>query len=181
MKQVYVLLGGVSPAIPFLGIKAGADGWITSRGLYKFGLSLAHKDSIEIKTYIWGDWETCRGDMIRDSADKKILLGYSGGGLRATYVAMSHPITIDLMVLWDPSPKWQMQPIFPNVKQVLQFHNNNPMMPSPYGMLGGGKTYQAYGIPEITKFTTEEVSMQHLLIQVNADIQNKTREAILAL
>jgi hypothetical protein len=63
-----------------------------------------------------------------------VVIGYSGGGSRATWLADGELIIIDLMVLYDPSPSWQMKPVKDNVKRAICYHNTNPM----FGRLGGG-------------------------------------------
>ena len=189
MKRIYVLLGGVAPAIPFLKIPDGADGWVTSRGLVTFANDLTTYTRTIVHTYVWGNWETCLNDMEAEyrrgipEGDKMIVIGYSGGGSRATYIGYSLPAKyiIDLMVLWDPSPKWQMQyQLGPNVKKILQFHNTNPMMPSQYGMLGGGEV-KIRSENHTTKVETVSIAEQHLLVQADKSIKAKTLTEIFAL
>jgi hypothetical protein len=48
-----------------------------------------------------------------------MVIGYSGGGSRATWLAnLPAKPKIDLMVLYDPSPTWQMKAIYANVKKA---------------------------------------------------------------
>jgi len=48
-------------------------------------------------------------------------------GSRATWLAnMPSRPRIDLMVYYDPSPKWQMRSLGLNVKKALCYHNTKP-------------------------------------------------------
>jgi pimeloyl-ACP methyl ester carboxylesterase len=61
--------------------------------------------------------------------DLVIVIGYSGGGSRATWLAnLPAKPKIDLMVLYDPSPTWQMKAIYANVKKALCYRNNHAFL-----------------------------------------------------
>ena len=64
---------------------------------------------------------------------------------------------------YDPSPRWQMEPLKGNVTKAVCYHNNWPLM---FG-LGGG---QLTG-PNVE---TVEVSEQHLLVQYDNTLHGRT-------
>ena len=126
--------------------------------------------------WTWGNWyEAAKSIAISKlPKDKLVVIGYSGGGSRATDVANSfmRALQIDLMVLYDPSPKWQMNPIGDNVKNAICYYNTNPMMPSPYGMLGGGR------LTGTAHIETIPIAQQHLLVQFNQSLHERTVAAM---
>jgi hypothetical protein len=66
---------------------------------------------------------------------KIVLIGYSGGGSRATWIANEiFPRRIDLLVAYDPSPAWQMRKLPPSGGKAICYRNTRPLM---FG-LGGG-------------------------------------------
>jgi len=92
-----------------------------------------------VTTYNWNSWpDAYRAILTNQGKAKIVVIGYSGGGSRATWLAnMPSKPQIDLMVYYDPSPRWQMKPISANVKRALCYHNTNPMMWVPgIGTLG---------------------------------------------
>jgi hypothetical protein len=166
--KVFLLLGGMAPN--------GLDGYVTSSGMLLLRSSLQKIPNVDVSTYTWGSYQKAWYDMSQTyETEKRVVIGYSGGGSRATWLANLSPhINIDLMVLYDPSPKWQMQPIQENVKQAICYHNTNPMQPSFYGWLGGGVLTGNAN----THIVTEDISMQHLLVQGSVTLHAKTIEAV---
>lgn len=156
MKQVFVLLGGLW----------GPDGYVTSGGLVSFAKELERLKDTKVRIYTWDQYlQVDAAIKMVPPEDKVVVLGYSGGGSRATYLQAR----IDLMVLWDPSPAWQMEPLRPNVKRVISFFNRNPAM---FG-LGGGVVTADFD-NTTTKIEVYPISIQHLLVQSNAMVQNLT-------
>lgn len=166
MTRVYILLGGLW----------GFDGPVTSRGMYGLAGQLGKLINTAVSTYTWTNWPTARDDIAKVWGAKVVVIGYSGGGSRATYLAnqLAKP-AIDLMVLYDPSPRWQMQPIGNNVKHAMCYYNLSPMMPSPFGMLGGGKLIGQ------TNIETFPIAEQHLTVQYDQTLHARTVAAVKAL
>ncbi len=166
MINAYILRGGILPG--------GVDGPVSSAGMDSLARQLRGLNiNINTMVYNWGDTGSLLRDLANEPNDRKaILIGYSGGGSRATWVANSIRHWIDLMVLYDPSPKWQMQPIGKNVRKAICYHNLNPMMPSFYGMLGGGL------LTGSTKIEIVEISEQHLLVQADQRLHDRTLAAV---
>lgn len=176
-KNIYVLLGGIGPG--------GADGWVTSAGLWHFTSTLQGLGNV--KTYTWGNWGQVRYDIMTATkpGDKNIVIGFSGGGSRATYLAFpfygEETAEVDLMILWDPSPSWEMYQIYPNVKQVINFYNTKPMMWVPFiGSLGGGQV-MLHQDNKTTKVTVNTIAIQHMLVQLSSTVHSKTFEYVKAL
>lgn len=176
-KNIYVLLGGIA--------SGGIDGYATSIGLLTFAKQLAPFGNI--KTYTWGNWGQVRYDIMTATkpGDKNIVIGFSGGGSRSTYLAFpfygEETAEVDLMILWDPSPSWQMYQIYPNVKQVINFYNTKPMMWVPFiGSLGGGQVV-LHNDNKTTKVTVNPIAIQHMFVQFSSNIHNKTLEYVKAL
>jgi pimeloyl-ACP methyl ester carboxylesterase len=159
--KVHLLLGGLF----------GWDGYVTSAGM--LGLAKQLQPYATVSTYTWGDWERALQNVCLDYQHRVVVIGYSGGGSRATWLALdTKEPRIDLMVLYDPSPKWQMRPIRTNVGHAICYYNTNPRMPSPYGMLGGGQLTGSAHIETIT------ISEQHLLVQADQTLHEKTVAAV---
>jgi hypothetical protein len=95
------------------------------------------------------------------------VVGYSGGGSRATWLANSvlHK-PIDLMVTYDPSPSWQMQNLPPNVKKAITYQNQVPFFSLGGGVLTG---------PNVTRLLIAE---QHLVVQFDERLHRITLQAI---
>lgn len=151
MRRITVLLGGIW----------GPDGYADSAGMWAFGRSLG------AAIYTWNDWLRAAHDF----GDHEVVIGYSGGGSRATWLAEETPHTIDLMVLYDPSPRWQMKRLSKRVRQTLCYYNTHPEM----GPLGGGKATGDGHIDIIP------ISEQHLKVDWDEKLHNMTRAAITAL
>jgi pimeloyl-ACP methyl ester carboxylesterase len=160
---IVVLLGGLW----------GSDGFVTSAGIVTLAKMLEPFGNVQVLT--WDKYADAAYIKIpRTARGKVILIGYSGGGSRATWLASTTDSSIDLLIAIDPSPSRQVRSLGPNVKRAICFHNNNPMMPSIYGPLGGGRLT---GIKDIA---THEISEQHLLVQYDGDIREKVIAAVRA-
>lgn len=159
MVKVINLLGGFF----------GPDGWVLSRGMLVLADQLNAIPGVTVTSYSWSEW-----DNVTLTDDTNCVIGYSGGGSRATWLANADDVSIDLMVLFDPSPAWQMQPIGANVKRAICFYNNAPMM---FG-LGGGVLATIKGGPVIE---TVEISEQHLFVQLDQSLRDQTIAAVRAL
>lgn len=170
MVRVFNLLGGMF----------GADGWADSRGMIVLADRLAKLPNVRsVDNYSWYDWQQAASDiMTAPTSDKKAVIGYSGGGSRATWLANSIKNPIDLMVLYDPSLAREMQPIGSNVRHGVCYHNNNPGMWLPfYGPLGGGVLSGLAG----TVIETIEISEFHMLVQMDQKLHDTTVKFVEAL
>lgn len=153
----YILLGGFF----------GADGFITSAGMY--GLKAMLSDIVPCSVYQWADYHSAANAIATDKPSKVIVIGYSGGGSRATWLADdNHQQIIDLMVLYDPSPRWQMVPIGQNVRKAITYHNKAPMF---FGLGGGVLTGK-------TDIETIDISENHIVVQSDIDLHNRTVAAV---
>lgn len=165
--RIFILLGGFMP---------GPDGWIDSAGMHVLAAELAAKfPAAEIAEFQWSSYPAAAEAIGKaDAGDRIVVIGYSGGGSRATWLAKERPkLKIDLMVLYDPSPTWQMQPIKGTaVKRCLCYHNQNPFFLG----LGGGA---AIGDPG--QVETIDVSENHMLVQADQGLHARTVKAIAAL
>lgn len=155
---IFVLRGGIAPQ--------GMDGPVSSRGMDLLADRLQGKGR-SIRRYNWGAWTQARADIFGEMArgSKIAIIGYSGGGSRATWIADTIPrATIDLMVLYDPSPSWQMDPISNNVKRAVCYYNRMPLM---FG-LGGGQ------LKGTTQIETVRIAEQHLAVQFDESLHART-------
>jgi hypothetical protein len=119
-----------------------------------------------VTTYTWNNWEK----IVLYGHD--VIIGYSGGGSRATWLVDKWWATpIDLMVLYDPSPKWQMEPIGPNVKKAICYQNMRPLM---FGLGGGVLTRRGSGSPILVR----KIKEQHLAVQYDQTLHAATIQAI---
>jgi hypothetical protein len=176
--QVYLLLGGL----------VGSDGSVTSVGMFQLAKMLRALPDTKVWTYTWDKWaEAYKTILANEGKAKIVVVGYSGGGSRATWLAnMSSKPQIDLMVNYDPSPKWQMKPIGSNVKKALCFHNTKPMMWMPgVGDLGGGQLVGNVpgfgGRPGHSGIEIINIAEQHMLVQVDQSLHERTVKAVGAL
>lgn len=177
--QVYLLLGGL----------IGPDGTVTSAGMFQLAKMLRELPDTEVNTYTWNRWtEAYKAILDNEGKAKIVVIGYSGGGSRATWLAnMPSRPQIDLMIHYDPSPRWQMMSISTNVKKALCYHNTKPMMWVPgIGDLGGGqlvgKTLDVGGEPiRGPSIETVDIAEQHLLVQLDQSLHERTVEAVRAL
>jgi hypothetical protein len=108
--------------------------------------------------------------------DIVIVIGYSGGGAKATWLANgyfggSYPKDalprpqIDLMILYDPSPTWSMMPIQDNVKRAICYRNVTPLF---FG-LGGGVL-----VGNNTQIDTIDIFEHHWLVQMDSMLHQRT-------
>jgi pimeloyl-ACP methyl ester carboxylesterase len=104
MIDVFILLGGLT---------GGQGEQLVNVGMRALALQLQQIPGMRVTQYPWGEYERV---ALNHHYDSVVVIGYSGGGSRATWLADEHPLTIDLMVLYDPSPAWQMKPLKDNVK-----------------------------------------------------------------
>lgn len=165
--KVFLLHGGIF----------STDGIVTSVGMNGLASMLRRLPGVgDVRTYLWGNWRTTYNDiMALDPKEKVVVIGYSGGGVKATWVANgwfgsgSYPKDasprprIDLMVLYDPSPKWAMMPVGENVARAICYHNASPLM---FG-LGGGVLTGAH----VESFDIHE---QHLAVQFDQGLHGRT-------
>jgi hypothetical protein len=123
-----------------------------------------------VESYTWRDWVTAANNIWALPAEdtKVVVVGYSGGGSRATWLANSilHK-TIDLIVTYDPSPVWQMQNLPPNVKKAITFQNQTPRF---FGLGGGVLTG-----PRVDRYLIAE---DHLAVQFDERLHQITLDAI---
>lgn len=164
MINVFLLEGGLF----------STDGVITSAGMGTLAAMLRAIPDVRVVTYLWHNWTRCYGELMAHQNEKCAVIGYSGGGMKSTWVANGCILDgsaikyaalprIDLLVAYDPSPAGSLQKLRDNVKKAICYHNTMPLM---FG-LGGG---QLTG-PHVT---TINVGMQHLAIQFSLDLHNRT-------
>lgn len=162
IKKVYMLLGGL----------VGPDGALLAP-VENSGMLVIQAElkvmGCELHVETWDEWSKFIPLIGQASPDyKNILIGYSGGGWRATTLANATPRPhIDLMILIDPSPKWKMEPIGTNVVRAILIHNNEMM-----GNLGGGELVGRIR-PEVM-----EVTAPHLLVPELPEVQKRVIEAV---
>lgn len=153
MKQVHILLGGLTP---------WGDGYFTSAGMYGLADQLRKLPETSVTVWTWARWIECMRAIKPDT--KLVIIGFSGGGSRATWLADAYKKDIDLMVLYDPSPSWQMEPVYANVKHVVCYQNDTPLMLG----LGGGK------VEAHTNSSVFHIAEQHLAVQYNQTLHKRT-------
>jgi hypothetical protein len=160
-KHVYLLLGGLQ----------GKDGWVTSAGMFGLRSSLAALPDVTVTTYDWPSYKKVAADIaLLPKDDIVIVIGYSGGGAKATWLAnLPSKPQIDLMVVYDPSPPWGMQVIGPNVKRALCYCNATPAF---FG-LGGGVLRG-----RDTHVETVKIYEQHMLVQIDQTLHQRTIEEV---
>ncbi len=169
--QVYLLLGGL----------VGTDGTVTSAGMFHLADMLRTLPDTTVTTYNWSSWpDAYRAILANQGKAKIVVIGYSGGGSRATWLAnMPTKPQIDLMVSYDPSPRWQMKPIGANVKKALCYHNTQPMMYMPgIGSLGGGELVARAPGKGDAAIENLDIAEQHFLVQVDQSLHQRTLEAV---
>jgi hypothetical protein len=170
-KHVYLLLGGIN----------STDGWMTSAGMFGLRSSLAALPDVEVNTYEWASFRKAAKDIASLPPDDiVIVIGYSGGGAKATWLANgyfggSYPKDtlprpqIDLMILYDASPTWSMMAIHDNVKRAICYRNVTPLF---FG-LGGGAL-----VGKNTKIETVDIFEHHLLVQMDSTLHQRTIEEV---
>jgi hypothetical protein len=157
---VYILMGGF----------VGLDGYMDSNGMLLLARRIAKIPYTWVETYPWENWVSAANRLWArpTKAAKVVVVGYSGGGSRATWLANSvlHK-PIDLMVTYDPSPKWQMQNLPPNVKAAITYQNQVPFLFD----LGGGELTG----PKVERYLIAE---EHLAVQFDERLHQITLHAI---
>jgi esterase/lipase len=121
-----------------------------------------------VEVYNWRDWVSAANRIWARKDARVVVVGYSGGGSRATWLANSvlHK-PIDLIVTYDPSPPWQMQNLPPNVKKAITYQNQRKF----WFKLGGGELTG----PNVDRYQIEE---EHLAVQIDERLHKITLHAI---
>ena len=162
--HVYILLGGLAGGDPSRAVNEGMD--------FLAG-QLKVIPGVKVTSYPWADYERIVVEHPNKADDELVVIGYSGGGWKATVLANEHSgLLINLMVLYDPSPAWSMRPISHNVVRAICYHNTNPM----FGNLGGGRLSGPPGIVE-----TIDIAEEHLFVQNDQSLHAHTVAAVKAL
>ncbi len=158
MLRIYTILGG------FIGF----DGYVTSAGLYGLNHQIEEKfPYAKITTYTWSEYRKVGFTIAEYQRDRHAVIAYSGGGSRATWLAnVFRSRMIDRMILYDPSPHWQMMPIGnTGVVKALVYQNSAPFF---FGYGGGaveGRPGQVQTVP---------ISMNHVVVQFSQELHNRT-------
>lgn len=160
--NIFILRGGLF----------GPDGPLVSAGMDALARRLASVSKyITCRVYNWCDWQEVGHDIDAQSDMLPVvLIGYSGGGSRATWVAPGRRVA--LMVLYDPSPIYQCLHIGANVKRCICYYNQTPMMLG----LGGGIVAGVGKNVEVVK-----IAQQHLSVQFSSELHDMTEQAVRAL
>ena len=170
--KVFLLQGGI----------IAIDGVVTSAGMNELAHTLDALPGVDIDTYLWNHWTQVYHDVMAHQDDKVVVIGYSGGGMKATWVANGCVLgndgaihgyrrpRIDLMITYDPSPAESMQALHDNVTQAVNYHNTMPLM---FGLGGGVVTG-----PHVT---TIDIAEQHLAVQFNPHLHARTVAYVQAL
>ena len=158
--HVYVLLGGF----------VGRDGYVDSAYMLLLARRIANIPRTIVESYSWANWVTAANRIwaLPTENTKVAVVGYSGGGSRSTWLAntiLHKPI--DLIVTYDPSPRWQMQNLPPNVKKAITYQNQTPRF---FGLGGGVLTG-----PNVERFLIAE---EHIAVQFDEQLHQITLEAI---
>ena len=154
MIHVFVLLGGLF----------GLDGWADSRGMVTLADRIGKIPNVKVVTYGWSSYQTVIEDIKKISTkDKIVLVGYSGGGSRITWIANMVKKPIELLIAYDPSPAFQTLHLPDRVKKAVCYYNTSPMMLG----LGGGRLTGKH-------VETIRVSEQHLSVQSDESLHKIT-------
>jgi hypothetical protein len=165
MKQIHLLLGGMTGTVldrP------------TTGGMLKLVELLA---PLKVTTWYWGQWPQAWQAIYAawHATDQLIIIGYSGGGSRGTYLCNAlFPAPIALFVAYDPSPAREMHPIRRNVVKAVCYYNERPLM---LGLGGGLVTSESPG-HHPPAIDVEPIKLQHLRVQYSAQLHAKTVELI---
>ena len=151
----------------------GPDGWLDSAGMHVLRGELAATfPQAEISEFQWSSYGSAASEIAKATpTDKIVVIGYSGGGSRATWMVSERPkLRVDLMVLYDPSPTWQMKSIAGSgVKHCVCYHNKSPFFLG----LGGGEAMGDPGQIEVI-----DVSENHMVVQADQSLHDKTIKEI---
>jgi pimeloyl-ACP methyl ester carboxylesterase len=150
--RVFIILGGLF----------GLDGYVTSRGMIGLGNQIKTKfPNADVTYFTWTDWQAVVNVLSPTlKGDKNVVIGYSGGGSRATWLAGQYGTLIDLLITYDPSPQISMRQVR---CKAINYHNQAPWM---FG-LGGGVLVG----PNVH---TVEISEQHLMVQYDQRLHDMT-------
>ena len=161
----FILLGGLF----------SWDGVVTSAGMEMLASRLRALPGVSVETYLWQlrQMPTCK-------KDKVALIGYSGGAAHVTWVAKGYnggPTNwsssfgerphIDLLVAYDPSPRGATFTLDDNVGKAIVYQNSSPMM---FGL--GGATISGPQVEVV------EIAQNHLLVQTNTKLHDRTVEEV---
>ena len=104
--HVFILLGGMFGGGPSVAVNEGMDA---------LAFQLGRIPGVKVTSYPWAEYERIAVDHVQDGTSELVVIGYSGGGWKATVLANEHPgILINLMgAAYDPSPAWSMQSVIP--------------------------------------------------------------------
>jgi hypothetical protein len=156
MVKVFILLGGL----------IGLDGYAVSPGI----LLLAQRlDALgDVTIHNWSAQRDVTQQIAnRNTNDKVVLIGYSGGGFAITEIAEelngNPPHKIDLLIAYDPSPAWSMKSLGKNVAKAICYCNTSPLM---LGLGGAQLRGQSVEIVPISK--------QHLAVQFDESLHKRT-------
>jgi hypothetical protein len=153
-----------------MGGLAGADGFVDSTGMLLLARRIAWIPHTWVEIYNWADWVTAANRLwaLPSEDTRVVVLGYSGGGSRATWLANGVPHkTIDLIVTYDPSPTWQMQNLPPNVKKAIAYQNQRRFLFS----LGGGELTG----PNVDRY---QITEPHAAVQFDERLHQITLQSI---
>ena len=123
---------------------------------------------VPVTVYPWGSYVQADAD-ISAWKGKSVVPCYSGGASRGTYLKS----TVDLLVGYDPSPSYQVDPLRSNVRRAVCYKNLTPLF---FGL--GGGVYRLAADNKTTALTTITVSEQHLAVQYDRDLHAHTLAAI---
>ena len=160
MKRVYVLLGGM----------VGPDGSLVSRGMTALADRISQLPDVICSKHYWSSYWSVVTSINQLPHDVTVaLVGYSGGGSRATWITdYVYPRAIALVVGYDPSPISSMGKFGRNVDCSICYRNATANL---FG-LGGGIFSGA------AKTGTITINIPHLAVQFNEALHARTLEAI---
>jgi hypothetical protein len=140
--HVYVLLGGV----------VGRDGYLDSHWMLVLAARIAQIPHTVVESYTWADWVSAANSIwaLPSKNTKVVVVGYSGGGSRATWLANSEMLNLP-----------------PNVNMAITFQNQTPHF---FGLGGGVLTG-----PNVDRFLIAE---EHLAVQFDERLHQITLQAI---
>jgi hypothetical protein len=161
--HVSVILGGLY----------GPDGYVVSRGMVALADAIGRIPGVQVKIWTWDLFDQVYAYLSSlPKQTQRVLVGYSGGGSRITWIAKERPAQkIDLAIGYDPSPTWQMKPLAANVEKAICYHNLNPS----FGNLGGGR------FTGIANIETIDISEPHMSVQWDNTLHQRTLKTIAGL
>jgi hypothetical protein len=166
-----------SPVVHVSVIKGGLWGWdgnLDSRGMIDLYYSIKQIPGVDAFLWEWDQYDNVFDKLRGLSPEtKRVLVGYSGGGSRITWIANLRPRQrIDLVIGYDPSPTWQMEPLTTNVQKAICYYN--PLPCPMFGGLGGGKFA---GLPK-EDIEIIPICEWHLSVQSEPNLHRHTLRAI---